>query len=471
MKRDVPDKAKNRKWTDQGNRRYDTVRILGLGFLCAIITGAFLLSLPISTNGPIAFQDALFTAVSSVCVTGLLTVVPAVQYTLFGKIIILLLCQLGGLGIVAVVMLFFLVFNQKITVGERVMIQESYGLSGIGGTARMIRRILIGTFAVEGVGAVLYTIAFIPVYGVRTGIWYGIFHAVSAFCNAGIDILGDSSLAAYALNPLVNVTTMLLIVLSGLGFIVWFDVLDTLRDLGRRHFSFKTCFRRLTLHSKLVLTTTPILIVGGAAAVMVLEYRNPGTIGNMNIGNKVMASFFQSVTDRTAGFYTFSQSAMHDETKLFNMLLMLIGGSSTGTAGGIKTTTAALLVLTVISTIKGNSDAEAFGRRISAKLLRTALTIAGMAFTACMIGTFLILCFEADTIPLTDVLYEAISAIGTVGLSADLTPRLTRESQAVLMVLMYIGRIGPLTMALMFVKKNDRVTSLRRLPEEEIMIG
>lgn len=453
------------------NIRWNTLRITAVGFLGIILIGGVLLYLPVSNTRPIAFMDALFTSVTSVCVTGLVTVTPASQFTLFGKVILLLLIQIGGLGVIACTTLFFFLLGRRITLRERVMLQESYGADRLGGIVRLVRKIILGTLVVEGCGAFLYAFQFVPEYGPVKGIWFAIFHAVSAFCNAGIDILGENSLGDYVSNPIINITTILLIILSGIGFTVWFDVIENGKKLVHREAPGKWWFTRLRLHSKLALLMTALLITVGTVFVFFAEYGNPDTIGGMSFGDKVLASVFQSVTTRTAGFYTFSQGAMHDESKLFCSVLMFIGGSPGGTAGGAKTTTFAMLFLACLTFVRGGNDTECMGRRISVANFRTGFCVVMVAFSVFLTGTIAILVLEPDGIPMVNVVYEAASAVGTVGLTADLTPHLGRASQGVLMVMMYMGRLGPLTLALTFAGKTHPRDKVRRLPKEQIMVG
>ena len=451
--------------------RWNTLQITALGFLGIIFLGGLLLYLPVSNTRPIAFTDALFTSVTSVCVTGLVTVTPASQFTVFGKIILLILIQIGGLGVIACAVLFFFLLRRKIGLRERVMIQEAYGARQLGGIVRLVKKIITGALVVEGGGAFLYAFCFVPEYGVARGICYSIFHAVSAFCNAGIDILGENSLADYAGSPMVNITTILLIILSGIGFTVWFDVMENAKRLFHREVPGRWWFTRLKLHSKLAVITTLILIAAGTVFIFLAEYHNPDTIGNMGIGQKLLAALFQSVTTRTAGFYTFSQGAMHEESKLFCAVLMFIGGSPGGTAGGVKTTTFAMLFLACLTFVRGGNDTECMGRRISVANFRTGFCVMMVAFTVFITGTITILAIEPDSIPMVNVIYETASAVGTVGLTADLTPHLSRISQIVLMVMMYIGRLGPLTLVLIFAGKTHPRDKVRRLPAEQIMVG
>lgn len=453
------------------NTRWNTLRVTAAGFLGVILLGAVLLYLPVSNTQPIAFTDALFTSATSVCVTGLVTVVPASQFTLFGKVILLLLIQIGGLGVIACGTLFLFLLNKKITIQERVVLKEAYGADRLGGIVRLVRKVILGTFAVEGAGAVLYAFQFIPEYGLVRGIGYSVFHAVSAFCNAGIDILGSSSLSSYVTNPVINVTTILLIILSGIGFTVWFDVIDNNRRLIRGEVPKRWWFTRLRLQSKLAIMMTVFLILAGTVFVFLAEYGNPDTIGELSMGQKLMASMFQSVTTRTAGFCTVSQGALHTESKLFCAILMFIGGSPGGTAGGVKTTTVAMLFLACLTFVRGGNDTECMGRKITVANFRTGFAVVMVAFAVFIAGTIAVLFLEPDSILLENVIYETASAVGTVGLTADLTPRLCRASQYVLMVMMYIGRLGPLTMALMFAGKTHPRDRIRSLPEEQIMVG
>ncbi len=445
--------------------------ILAVGFLGVILVGSVLLYLPVSNQEPIAYIDALFTSATSVCVTGLVTITPAAQFTVFGKIILLILIQIGGLGIIACIAGFSFLIGKQISMTEQIALQEAYNMDSPRGIVQLVRRVLIGTLSVEAVGAVFYAFQFVPEFGFVKGIGYSIFHSVSAFCNAGIDILGDTSLAGYVANPLINITTMCLIILGGLGFTVWFDIFENFRRMRKHEIPRRWIFTRLSLHSKLVIVTTVVLLALGTVLVFFMEYGNPDTLGSLPFGQKVMASIFQSVTDRTAGFYTVSQSAMHEETKLVNSILMFIGASPGGTAGGIKTTTIAMMVLTCITLVRGGKDTECFGRKISQENFRTGFTVIAVSFSVFVIGILIIAVLEPDSIAIIDIIYEAASAVGTVGLTADLTPMLTRASQCVIMVLMYMGRLGPVTLALLFAGKKNPRDKIRELPGEAILVG
>ncbi len=450
--------------------RLNTMQIVALGFLGVILSGGVLLWLPVCNQRPIAFIDALFTSVTSVCVTGLVTVVPAEQFTLTGQIVMLLLIQIGGLGVIACMASFFLLIGKRISMKGRILIQEAYGLHTLSGLVKFIIRILRGTFIVEGIGAVLFSIQFVPEFGAVKGIWYGIFHSISGFCNAGIDIIGDSSFIRYADSPLISLTTMFLIVMGGLGFPVWHDVYVTVKKRAGEKGARKRMFKRLSLQSKIVLTMTAFLICFGTVGFFLMEFHNPDTMGDMSVPEKVLASAFQSVTTRTAGFASVSQSGLTESSRLLGCILMFVGGSPAGTAGGIKTTTAAMLILTVVSVLRGRKDTECFGRRVEMDIVRSGITIAVITFTCWLVGVAAMSVFEPKT-EFLNLMYEASSAIGTVGLSADLTPDLSRASHVVLMILMYIGRIGPLTMALVFAGRSNKGEKFRELPEKKIMLG
>ena len=444
-----------------------TTRIIALGFACAILVGGLILMLPVSSadgswTKPI---DALFTATTSICVTGLVTVTTAVHWSFFGQLVIMILAQLGGLGVITAAMCIMLLLRKKITLKDRMLIQETYNMDTLSGLVRLVIKIVKGTFLVEGIGALLYCFVLIPEFGFWPGLWKSVFNAVSAFCNAGMDVIGSDSLRAYAGNPLMNITTMMLIVLGGLGFVVWWNIIDAWRE-RKKHGHMR---HLLTLHTKLVLIMTGGLIFGGALCFFLFEYHNPDTIGNMSLGNKIMNSLFQSVTTRTAGFETIPQASMTSGSTLLMIILMIIGGSPAGTAGGIKTTTVGILLLIMLSTIRGKKDTEFMGRKISDDAGRTALTVTGLAMLVML--TACIILFATDGLGFVDTLYEVASAMGTVGLTRGITQGLSTVGKAALIVVMYIGRIGPVTMGLALAMRRRGQEQNRTLPEERILIG
>ena len=449
-------------------RGLSTTRIIALGFAAAILVGAFFLMLPASSadgawTNPI---DALFTATTSICVTGLVTVPTATHWSLFGQIVILILAQLGGLGVITAAMCVLILAGRRITLKDRMLIQETYNMDTLSGLVRLVVRIVKGTFLLEGLGALSYALVFIPEFGFFPGLWKSIFNAVSAFCNAGMDVVGETSLRAYAGNPIVNVTTMVLIILSGLGFMVWWNLIDSWKNRKEHKRGFTA---GLTLHTKLVLIMTAALVLGGMLFFFLFEYKNPATIGNMGTGNKIMASLFQSVTTRTAGFETIPQADLTDGSTLLTMILMLIGGSPAGTAGGIKTTTVGILLLIMLSTVRGKRETEFMNRRISADAGRTALTVVGLALMA-VIGASVLL-FATDGLEFKDTVYEVVSAMGTVGLTRGITPSLSVAGKLIIIAVMYMGRIGPVTLALALAMKRRGKEQSISLPEERILIG
>ena len=457
-----------KKKRERESRNFLTTRIIALGFLSAILVGTVLLMLPISTAaGEVTTPvDALFTATTSVCVTGLVVVPTYSHWTLFGQVVISLLAQVGGLGVITFTVLFFLALHRRIGLKDRLLIQAAYNLDTIQGLVILVKKIVKGTLIIEGIGALLYMTVFVPDYGLM-GIWKSIFNSVSAFCNAGMDVLGPASLEPYAGNPLVNITTMLLIILGGIGFPVWWNVLDTLRGGRERYGGFRTALHHLRLHTKLALAVTAFLIAAGAILIFLLEYNNPATLGAMPWWEKVQAALFQSVTTRTAGFATISQAGLTEATGLVCCMLMFIGGSPSGTAGGIKTTTITVLVATVHSIIRSRRDTEMFGRRVSDDVIRRALSVFMVSFVVLIAAvTALAIVQPGDFM---DCMYETVSAIATVGLSRDFTTELNLAGRIIIIVTMYIGRIGPISLALFF--NSRRFVNLKTYPEEKVGIG
>lgn len=446
-----------------------TTRMIMFGFLAAIILGTFLLSLPIATKSRevTPFADALFTATTSICVTGLSTVVMVEQWSLFGQGVILLLIQFGGLGIVTFTTTILLAIGKKISLKDRLLIQDAYNLDTLQGLVKMTIRILKGTLLIELLGAIFYSIQFIPEFGAATGIWYSVFHSVSAFCNAGIDLIGADGFTVYRSNVLINVVTMALIVIGGIGFPVWWDILNNYRET-RRHIKKKEPIKiHLSLHTKIVLTTTAALILGGAVFTFCMEFRNPDTLKPLPLWEKIMASLFQSVTLRTAGFATIPQQMFKEGSCLIYLLLMLIGGSPSGTAGGIKTTTILLIVSTVISTVRGRSETELYKRKIREQYVKKALAVAGVSLAVLVVLTMALL--AAENADFLDTLYEMTSAMATVGLSRNFTGTLSGAGKFIVIIGMYLGRIGPITMALAINPKNTgRKISY---PEGKVMVG
>ncbi len=428
--------------------RLSPVHIIPLSFLFAIAVGTLLLLLPAASAEGVEtdFLTALFTSTTSVCVTGLVVVDTYAHWSLFGKVVILILIQLGGLGIITAISMVMLFLRRRFSLRSRTLLLDALNLDSRLGLMSFLSRIFKWTFLVEGLGAALYCIEFIPRFGAARGIWFSVFTSISAFCNAGLDILGPDSLSLYAGSPLVVFVTMALIVLGGLGYIVWFDVGRCVRDGIRLKLSLRQAARRLGEHTRLVLRLTLGLILLGALLIFLAEYRNPATLGNMSPGGKIMNSLFQSVTFRTAGFYTVPQEKLSDFSCLAGYLWMFIGGSPIGTAGGVKTVTMFLVLANAISYTHARRATTLFRRRISDEMMQKAAAIVMISFLTLFVSALLLLILEPVT--LVDGLFEAISAVATVGLSRGLTPSLHTAGRIIIIVSMYLGRIGPISMAL-----------------------
>ena len=443
-----------------------TTQIILLSFFVTIMLGSILLSLPISARDgtPVPYLDALFTATTSTCVTGLVTLPTATTWSLFGQVVILILIQVGGLGIITIMSGVMLLLNRKMGIGDRLLIQDAFNLNTMSGLAKFVKKVLFGTLIIEGIGAVLYMLVFIPEFGAR-GVWISVFNSVSAFCNAGIDIIAEDSLCQYVAHPLINGVTSALIILGGLGYIVWWDVLRVIKSRTPKN---RRIFRHLTLHSKIAITATLGLILVGAALIFAFEYHNPLTIGNMSLLDKVQVSLFQSVTTRTAGFASIPQENLTNASACVSLLLMLIGGSPVGTAGGIKTVTVAVLVCSAYCTIRNKNSTTLFQRRISEASVKKAVAVVVTFITICATSTVLLMA-TSDASAL-DVVYETVSATATVGLSRNLTATLNTFGKLVIIITMYLGRVGPISLAVAFGIKNDSQNVISD-PTEEISIG
>ncbi|MBE5962437.1 MAG: Trk family potassium uptake protein [Lachnospiraceae bacterium] len=435
-------------------------QIIALGFLLMIVAGGLLLMLPISSKSGewTSFSDALFTSTSATCVTGLIVRDTFRYWSLFGQLVILVLIQIGGLGFMTIATLFSLMLRRKIGLKERELLHESVSTLHIGGIVKLTKRILIGTCLFEGIGAILLSIRFIPQLGIIKGIYNAIFHSVSAFCNAGFDLMGRyeeySSLTAYAGDPIINITIMVLIVIGGIGFLVWEDVL-----------MHKLKFRKYRLHSKIVLTMTALLVFGGA--ILFFLFENNKLMADMTMKEKIFSSLFSSVTARTAGFNTIDTAGLSQSSKLLTIILMFIGGSPGSTAGGIKTTTFFVIALYVLSSMRHENGCNIFGRRIEPDAIRRAASVfATNLFLA--LSVTLVIC-GIQSFNLVDVLFETFSAIGTVGMSTGITRDLEEISRMLIVFLMYCGRVGSLSFALAFTER--KIPSPLQQPVEKITIG
>ena len=443
-----------------------TTQIILLTFLVTILVGSGLLVLPISSASgkAVPYLDALFTATTSTCVTGLVTLPTVSTWSIFGQIVILFLIQIGGLGIITIMSGLMLLLNRKMGIGDRLLIQDAFNLNTMSGLAKFVKNVLFGTLIIEGIGAALYMLVFVPEFGTK-GIWISVFNSVSAFCNAGIDIIAENSLCNYATNPLINIVTSALIILGGLGYIVWWDVLRVVKSRSQKNHKI---FRHLTLHSKIAITVTAGLVIVGAIFVFIFEYDNPLTIGEMSLFDKIQASFFQSVTTRTAGFATIPQENLTNASATISIILMMIGGSPVGTAGGMKTVTIAVLICSTFATIKNKNSATLFGRRISEGSVKKAIAVAVAFLTICIAS--IILLTATSNASVLDVIYEVVSATATVGLSRNLTATLNTFGRLIIIITMYFGRVGPISLAVALGSKNESQNVIFE-PTEDISIG
>jgi len=443
-----------------------TTQVILLSFLVTILIGSGLLALPISSadGEAVPYLDALFMATTSTCVTGLVTLPTVSAWSVFGQIVILLLIQIGGLGIITIMSGLMLLLNRKMGIGDRLLIQDAFNLNTMSGLARFVKNVLLGTFIIEGAGAILYMLVFVPAFGAK-GIWISIFNAVSAFCNAGIDIIAENSLCNYATNPLINAVTSALIILGGLGYIVWWDVLRVVRSRSPKN---RKIWRHLTLHSKIAITVSASLIFFGAVLFLIFEYENPLTIGDMSLFDKIQVSLFQSVTTRTAGFASVPQENLTNASAAVSVILMLIGGSPVGTAGGMKTVTVAVLVCSALATIRNKNRATLFGRRISEESVKKAVAVAVTFLTICSVSTVLLM--ATGNVSALDAVYETVSATATVGLSRNLTASLNTFGKLLIIVTMYFGRVGPISLAVALGSKNESQNVISE-PTEDISVG
>src|SRR5665648_211310 len=433
-------------------------RVLVLGFGLVVLFGSLLLTLPEATQNGLGlpFLNAVFTATSAVCVTGLVVVDTATTFTHFGQWVILLLIQVGGLGFMTFATLFAMIVRKKITIKERLLLKEALNQVSVEGIVRLTKSVLQISFAIEAVGALILTLRWHTDFGWSKALYYGVFHSISAFNNAGFDLFGNfSSLTAFVGDPIINVTMMCLIICGGLGFVVLADLL--------------TPGKKFKLHTKIVLKVSGTLILLGAVFILIMEFTNPETLGPLPLGTKILAAFFQSVSPRTAGFNTINIAGMYDTTLLTMIVLMFIGASSGSTGGGIKTTTFMAMVLSVLSTYRSEPHVSLDGRTIPKDVIQKAWVIATSA--AILLFFILSILSHTEKVDLMTVLFEVTSAFGTVGLSLGLTPHLTYVGKIAIIFTMFAGRVGPLTLAFVLSRKSNKQAGQIKYPDERIMIG
>lgn len=454
-------------------KRLSPAQTIIISFLLVIFAGSILLYLPAAhlPHAKVSFLDAFFTAASAVCVTGLTTLVTVSTWSIFGKIVLLCLIQIGGLSLVTFLTYFAVHMGKKVTIKDRLTLQTAFNSSNLNGMVRMVILVIRGTLLCEGIGALILSVFFInkglPWY---QAFFYGLFHSVSAFCNAGFDIIGGQSLVPYSSSFTLSFVIIILIIIGGIGFTVWNDVIH----LVKNYLSKVKSKASLSLHTKLVLVTSLILLITATVYFILAEYDNPATLGNLSWPHKVLASSFQSTTLRTAGFSTINQNGLKEASKLFSCIFMLIGGSPGGTAGGMKTVTIAIVFCCVWSVIKNRYDNYAFGRTLSNKTLMKSLTI--ILLMLLLWGGSAALLSITDRHLLSDysfvdLLFETSSALGTVGLTTGITPFLSDAGKLILIACMFIGRIGPITLVISLAHRSSQINTAICYPNEDVMIG
>lgn len=448
-----------RFWMKRRRLKLSPTQIIALVFLGIILLGTGLLMLPAASVGkPAIFRDALFTATSATCVTGLVVGDTGSIWTGFGQTVIIILIEIGGLGFMSAAALVIFLFKKKVGLRQRMVIAQALSLDDMESVVRIQKLVLTGSVTVQLSGALILFIRFLTLgEKVATALKWGLFHAISAFCNAGFDIFGtNDSLMAYNSDPVIMFTVMALVVIGGLGFLVWEELVRVRR------------FRKFSVYTKLVLITTGVLLLSGAVFTALLEWNNPHTLGSMGVGEKLLNALFQSVTWRTAGFAAVDQGALTDGSKAVSVVYMLIGGSSGSTAGGIKTVTIMVLVLFLIARARGKSTVSVFRRSIAKEKVLDAMTIAGIVITLCMAGA-IVIC-TTSPVSFIDSLYESASALGTVGLTANVTGLLSVPAQYMIILFMYFGRVGVLTLSLGFLM-GDRAEERFKYAQTNILIG
>ena len=434
-------------------------RMIVSSFAILIFLGALLLNLPVASNSgvSIGLVNALFTATSATCVTGLIIADTLTQWTLFGQIIIIVLIQVGGLGIITLATFFSAILGRKVGMKGRILAQASISEYSFTEVVALIKGIVLITFVIEAIGALLLSIRFVPMFGAR-GIYISIFQSISSFCNAGFDLMGGyKSLTEFNAEPIILYTTAALIVVGGLGFIVWKDLYDYRVN------------RTLYLHTKLVLIMTVLLIFGGALFFLFQEFSNPATMGALNFSEKINASIFQSVTTRTAGYNSIDLNGMTEISKMFSVFLMFIGAAPGSTAGGVKVTTLAIVIVAIVSNIKGNSETIVLKRKVGQDVINKSLAIIGLSMILVFAMTTIIISIEG--LPFINVLFECTSAFGTVGQSTGITPLLHDSSKLLLAFTMFLGRVGPLTFAVALAMREKKTLQNSVYPEGKIMVG
>ncbi len=442
-------------------KKISSIRIIALGYFCVTLAGTLLLMLPFATQSgkSVSFIEALFTSTSASCVTGLIVLDTATTWSLFGQAVILLLIQVGGLGFMTIATLFSMLLKRKMGLKEREIMVESISLDNIGGISKITKLIIKGTALFEGAGALILATRFIPEFGLKKGIWYSVFHSVSAFCNAGFDLMGIkgrfSSLVDYYDDAVVTLTVSVLIAVGGIGFLVWNDILSC---------RFKC--KKYSLHTKLVLTVSAILTFGGAILFWIFEHNF--TNSDLSFGESILTSIFDSVTARTAGFNTVDTAALSPASKILTVFLMFIGGSPGSTAGGMKTTTLAVIAISTVNGILRRHQKGVFGRRLEKDAIHQANSVAFTNISLAFFGIIAICAIQPE-LEIADIIFETASAIGTVGMTTGITRDLANASRLIIAFLMFCGRVGSVSFALALMEK--KAAPPIKNPREKITIG
>ena len=446
-------------------RKLNPTQIIAIGFPVIMLVGTILLMLPISSAEHVMTSPlvAAFTSVSATCVTGLVVVDTGTYFSTFGHVVILLLIQIGALGFMSFAVILSMLIRRRVTPRERMLIAQSYGLNSLEHITDLVKRIVAGTLLFELIGALILATQFVPIFGWGRGLWYGVFHSVTAFCNAGFDILGAyggafSSLSSFADNPVVCLTVIFLILIGGIGFLVWTDVINFLR-----------LRRRFSVYSRFVFFLSAVLLLGGAICFLLFEWSNPATFGDMPLGEKLLSALFQSMTLRTAGFSAVDNAALTDPSKLLGVLLMFVGGASCSTAGGVKLVTVGVVIIAVVRTMAGHREINLFGRRLTPEQFMRAAVLVFVQFAVILLGT-IVLIAHGGASPMA-ALYEVTSAAGTVGISMGLTPALGMLEQIMLMMIMYFGRVGILTVTYAVARGQSSAQNCVTYPDANLLIG
>lgn len=450
------------RFSEQKRRKLNATQIIAIVFALLIALGTALLMLPISSRSGVScgFRPALFTATSATCVTGLSLFDTYTQWSGFGQTVIICLIQIGGLGFMSVATMVVFLLRRKVGLKQRLLMAQALSLNDMEGVVRLQKWVIFGSFSIEAVGALILTLRFLPEYGFATALKWGVFHSISAFCNAGFDIFGcitpGASLIEFNSDPVVLLTLGALVVIGGLGFLVWQEIATVRR------------FKKMTVYTKLVLVTSLVLLLVGTAAFAALEWNNPETIGNMSVGDKLLNSFFQSVTVRTAGFAAVDQAGLTEAGKGVSIALMLVGGSSGSTAGGVKTVTMMVLLLFIWSRARGKRSVCVYRRTIAPSHVMNAMTIVAIVIGLAVFGSIFIC--ATSPVGFTNALYESISALATVGLTAGVTGSLSVAAQILIIVFMYFGRVGVLTISLGFLMGTEAEERFQ-YAQTDVLIG